>query len=315
MSTPSFDLDKIISSQDRNRGRVQYAKKENEFKPTPGQYTVRLLSGGPSITTDPDFFFEPSCTHKLVGVNTTFYSCLKMARNERCPICNFVSKLYDSGIESNKELAKEIKRFTRYSLNVVVREQADKGVQIWKIGEKLKAQIIEGIKALRAEGQDWDITSARGGRDLNLIVKQIPGQKWYEYSCTLKYNASDLAPTSEEANALLEGRFELSKQYNNTVLTQQEMTDVLIDYLAENQMDDLTKLVARGAAGGARVVRPTLATAVQHSDRQDAPVLPPAVVTEDVEEEEEEEQPVTPIPAKNTEISKRLSGVIKSLAS
>ncbi len=327
MTKPTFDLDAIIENQERNRGRVNYAKRENEFSPTPGQYAVRILPGGIGITTNPDFFFEPSCVHKMQGVNRAFYECLKMSRNERCPICNFVSKMYDSQVPGNRELAGDMKRYTSYRLNVIVREQSEKGVLMWRIGEKLKTLLVDGIKALRAEELDWDIANPNTGIDFNLTVTVVssPTQNktWNNYTGSFKRKPCPLATDPDTVAKLMESRYDLPKQYAPTILTQAEMTEVLMTFLAENNLSELVRLVPQGPAGGARLTRPasvqSIASDMERNERRDP--LPSAVVVEEVQEEEPHQEsqpepkppPPKPVQASPSSISERLKKAVSSI--
>lgn len=329
----TFDLNAAVDAFNRDKGKTQYVKDDKVFRPEPGKYNIRILPGGEddegkTLTSNPNLFFEQIAVHRLAGVNTKYVGCLKIMANQRCPVCNFVSRLYDSKDEGNIQLARDIKRYTRYMLNVIVRGQEDKGVQVWKIGDKIRVSIIEGLKTLNDEEQDWDVTHPITGRDYVLNVSPISGQKWFDYSGTFKFSPSPIAETEEQIDAILAARFDLTKQYNPDVLSQSELQQLLVNYLNENGLDNLLGFLPAAASvgygdtsssiGGARVTRP--------AETEDEEPVKPAVKRQTIaaaasaaEEEEEEEEEQDEKVVVNTDsdkpgkVSARLKKMIDSL--
>jgi len=284
---PTFDYDAVLDAYSRDRGKVSYAGQENVFKPDEGKYLVRILPGGEDITSDPRLFFEQVAVHRLAGVNTNYYGCLKIMKDMKCPICNFVSRLYDSNVDSNIVLAREIKRYTRYMLNVIVRGQEEKGVQVWKVGEKIKANIIEGIKALKDEDEDWDVTHAISGRDYNLVVSSVPNQRWMDYSSSsFRFKASPLSEDTNEVDTILGSRFDLTKQYSSPILPPNELHDQMEQFLMENGLDALIRLVPQSPG---RAIHKTITdlNEAQPVSTSKPKTVQPQTISEEITEQEQ----------------------------
>jgi hypothetical protein len=258
MSKPSFDYESVIKIYNRDSGKTKFATQQNLFLPKPGQdFMVRILPGGDDITTNPDWFFEITARHRLVGEKVKNVGCLKIINDERCPVCNFVSRLYDSDVAENIAFASDIKRYTRFIFNVVVRGQEDKGVQVWNVGKKVRENILAGIQRLKTKDQDWDITNPQTGRDYNVIVESTGGKDPYpDYSkSSFDFTASPLAKSQDEIDAILSKRFDL-RQYQPKVYSQEETEQLLIEYLKEIGQEELVNLVKVGNKASARTFTP-----------------------------------------------------------
>ena len=89
-------------------------------------------------------------------------------KQQRCPICEAVNKLYATKDASDKEVAGRIRAKTRYCFNVLDLNNLEKGVQIMEQGSQIYTEILKFI----ANPKYSDILDLDKGR--NVTVTKIP---------------------------------------------------------------------------------------------------------------------------------------------
>jgi len=85
--------------------------------------------------------------HRSIGVDETAYVCLSKTCGEKCPICEFRSKLAKDP-DADEDLIKDLAPKERQLFNVIDTKNRSKGVQIWEIsfhlfGKQLDREIRE----------------------------------------------------------------------------------------------------------------------------------------------------------------------------
>ncbi len=144
-------------------------KKDSKWwSPQSGENTIRLIEN--PDTDNPPMFI--AYKHFNVGPDNRSYWCRKTdpsgngQRNwdEACPVCEKVSKLYDSGNEDDRALGGKSKATQRILLNVVDLSKPDEGVKIfecaqtlWKMMHKYWTSKKYGNLADADEGYDFII--------------------------------------------------------------------------------------------------------------------------------------------------------------
>lgn len=117
-------------------------KKDSKWwSPQSGENTIRLIEN--PDTDNPPMFI--AYKHFNVGPDNRSYWCRKTDAsgngqrnwNEACPICEKVSKLYDSGNEDDRALGGKSKSTQRILLNVVDLTKPDEGVKIFECAQTL----------------------------------------------------------------------------------------------------------------------------------------------------------------------------------
>lgn len=132
-----FDLNIIESTNKKNAPK----KDSKWWSPQSGENTIRLIEN--PDTDNPPMFI--AYKHFNVGPDNRSYWCRKTdpsgngQRNwdEACPICEKVSKLYDSGNEDDKALGARSKATQRILLNVVDLSKPDEGVKVFECAQTL----------------------------------------------------------------------------------------------------------------------------------------------------------------------------------
>ena len=141
--------------------------KSTMWKPKSGDQHIRIL---PTADGDP---FREFHFHYNVGKNPGIY-CNKRNDGGECPICDFASKLWRDGVESDdqnlKNEAKKLFARKRYYSPVLVRGSEDEGVKIWAYGKNAYETLLGYV----LDPDYGDITDAQTGTDIKLTYT-VPG--------------------------------------------------------------------------------------------------------------------------------------------
>ena len=142
-------------------------RKSTMWKPSAGDQMIRIL---PTKDGDP---FREFQFHYNVGKNPGIY-CNKRNDGGECAICDFASKLWRDGVESDdqnlKNEAKKLFARKRYYSPVLVRGNEADGVKIWAYGKTA----YESLLGYVLDPDYGDITDPETGTDIKLTYT-IPG--------------------------------------------------------------------------------------------------------------------------------------------
>ena len=142
-------------------------KNSTMWRPKAGDQTIRIL---PTSDGDP---FREFQFHYNVGKNPGIY-CNKRNDNGECAICDFASKLWRDGVESDdntlKNEAKKLFARKRYYSPVLVRGNESEGVKIWAYGKTAYETLLGYV----LDPDYGDITDSETGTDIKLTYS-IPG--------------------------------------------------------------------------------------------------------------------------------------------
>ena len=164
---------KMAAAQNNGKGG-----KSDFWKLTEGEHTVRIL---PSEDGDP---FKEFHFHYNVGKNPGLL-CPKKNHGEECPICEFASKLWREGVETDdatlKQEAKKLFVRKRYYSPILVRGKESEGVKVWSYGK----MAYENLLGYVLDPDYGDITDAESGTDI-VLNYDIPGTPGSFPKTTLK---------------------------------------------------------------------------------------------------------------------------------
>jgi len=136
------------------------------YKATDGDQ-IRILPTDDGVPLKEYFF------HYNVGDKG--FLCPKRNYHQDCPVCDFVSELFNSGEEDEKEFAKNIMAKPRYHSIVAVRGKEGDGPKIWAYSPT----VFKSIFGLMLDEEDFgDITAVESGNDLKVSVGKQKGQKY-----------------------------------------------------------------------------------------------------------------------------------------
>ena len=207
----AFDIDKYKKFHEK---RIQ-GRDPKFIRLEDGDNKLRLL---PATEEDGMFFFE-YFQHYIDG---QYIVCPKRTEsiNTACPICDYVSKLYATKREDDRQLAGEIRSKVKYLYNAIDRNKEDEGVKILQTGIKLFEVLIDKV----CDPDIGDITNIKEGFDIIIKKKQQAGFPNYDGSDVAR-KPSLLSDNIEKIKEWMGSRYDLSKEVE--VLTKDELKAIL----------------------------------------------------------------------------------------
>jgi hypothetical protein len=137
------------------------------WKPKEGLQTVRMIP----YKYDPEYPFIELAFYYNIGGKTYLAPC-KFGKPD--PINEFVEKLRQSGVPSQKELAKRLEAKSRTYVPIIVRGEEDKGIKFWGFGQLVLKQLMKLCSNVKMWG---DIASLQEGNDLEIEFHKISKKK------------------------------------------------------------------------------------------------------------------------------------------
>jgi hypothetical protein len=154
--------------QSKNPKKAAGGKSSTMWKPQAGTQYIRIL---PTADGDP---FREFHFHYNVGKNPGIY-CNKRNDGGECPICDFASKLWREGTETDdqnlKNEAKKLFARKRYYSPVLVRGNESEGVKIWAYGKTAYETMLGYV----LDPDYGDITDPQTGTDIKLTYTLASG--------------------------------------------------------------------------------------------------------------------------------------------
>jgi len=176
----AIDISKMRNKLDtlKGGGKQQNAK---FLSPQEGVQTIRIL---PTPDGDPfkSYFFH-------YGFGKESILCPKGNFGEPCPICDFVSKLYNDKDEESRELASKMVKKQRFFSPVLIRNDEKDGPKVWGYSKTTYQFLIETV----LNPEYGDVTDLDEGVDIDLEYgKKAGGKKFPETKLTLKRRSSPM---------------------------------------------------------------------------------------------------------------------------
>lgn len=200
---------KAVESRDDRLKRVREKLSKTEFsswkgtptwKPKPGRNVIRIL---PGVGKMEDFFWQDVGSHYPPGSNRGFM-CPDFTIGEKCPICEFVNALFSAGDEASKGLAGKLKKRKQFWMNVIDREDEDRGVQIYKPGPT----VFQALAALVNDPDYGEIYDPDNGQDV--IIKRAGTGIETEYQVMVRPKQTPLHSNETVAQGWLDSAPDLS---------------------------------------------------------------------------------------------------------
>jgi hypothetical protein len=132
------------------------------------------------------------------GKNRKF-TCLAKLNDEPCPFCEARAQLLATGLESDKELAKNYTPKLMYMVKVIDRENEDHGPKFWRFPAQtykkdgVHDKIMDNVALLKE-----NIGDAETGRDLFVTINRVTTKRG-SYPNVSSINATDKSKLSDNA--------------------------------------------------------------------------------------------------------------------
>ena len=126
-------------------------------------------------------------THAFQGTGGWLIENCPTTKGEQCPVCAANNKLWNSGIESDKETVRQRKRRLSYYSNIyVVKDQKhpenDGKVFLYKYGKKIHDKIVAAMQPEFQDETPVNVFDLWEGADFKLKIKTVAGFWNYDSS-------------------------------------------------------------------------------------------------------------------------------------
>lgn len=206
-------FEKLAQSLNQNSEKKNYDDdriwKARMGKDGTGYAVVRFLPGAdpsktPWVTVYDHGFQGPAGKWYIENSLTTI--------GQQDPVSEYNSKLWNSGIEANKELARKQKRRTAYYANVLVLSDPDNPsnegkVKIFKFGQKIFEKIMSAMQPEFADEDPVNPFDLIEGANFRIKIKMVGG--YWNYDSSSFEKKAPLSDNEEKMRAIFEAQHDV----------------------------------------------------------------------------------------------------------
>lgn len=227
-----------INAIKRKIQELQMGRKQSNvqlWKPKPAEYKVRGLPWPAKMTSDGSPMLERFFYY--FGDNSIL---APHQFGKPDPIHDFTRKLYATGKQEDKDIAKQLKPKMRAYLPVIVREGpgADpSNVLVWSLGKQLYQKLLSYF----TKSDVGDFLDPSDGFDIEVSVKEIPGKRFFDTTIDLARRSSKLAPSDDDVKKLFDAIPNIDDMYK--LRSPDEIEKILNDWLSGDHSGDGTEKV------------------------------------------------------------------------
>ena len=153
--------------------------------------------------------------HAFQGPTGQWYienSLTTLSKND--PVSEYNSQLWNSGVESDKEIARKQKRKLQYFANVYIVEDTmnpeNTGkVMLYRFGKKIFDKLMEAMQPEFADETPINPFDMWGGANFKLKIRKVDG--YWNYDKSEFESPSQLKPTDEELEAIYKKEHSLAE--------------------------------------------------------------------------------------------------------
>jgi hypothetical protein len=151
-----------------------------------GMATIRFLPA-PAADGDDALPWVRVFNHGFQGPGGWFFDNCLTTVNDKCPVCEHNSTLWNSGIEANKEIARKQKRKLTYIANILVvsdpsNPQNEGQIKLYKFGKKIFDKISEAMNPEFADETPVNPFDMWEGANFKLKIRNVEGYRNYDKS-------------------------------------------------------------------------------------------------------------------------------------
>jgi len=211
-----------------------------------GYAVVRFLPGKDPNKTP----FVTVYDHGFQGPSGKWYienSLTTLSQND--PVSEYNSKLWNSGIEANKDLARKQKRRTSYYANALVlqdpNDPSNEGkVKIFKFGQKIYEKVMNAMQPEFADEDPINPFDLIDGANFRIKIKMVGG--YWNYDSSSFEKASPLSEAEDKLRAVFESQHDVHDLIaEDKFKSYDELKQKLMDVLGETYMGDTPAQVAQ----------------------------------------------------------------------
>jgi len=151
-----------------------------------GMAVIRFLAA-PAADGDDALPWVRLFSHGFQGPGGWLIDNCLTTLNEKCPVCDHNSVLWNSGIEANKEIVRKQKRKLNYIANILVisdpkRPENEGQVKLFKFGKKIFDKISETMNPEFPDEKPVNPFDFWEGANFKLKIRNVEGYRNYDKS-------------------------------------------------------------------------------------------------------------------------------------
>lgn len=189
----SGSLDKLTKAiEASNQATEAGSKDDTRFwqpqvdKAGNGMAVIRFLPA-PAVDGDDALPWVRVFSHGFQGPGGWFIDNCLTTVNEKCPVCEHNSTLWNSGIEANKDVVRKQKRKLNYIANILVISDpsdpsAEGQVRLFKFGKKIFDKLSEAMNPEFADETAVNPFDLWEGANFKLKIRNAEGYRNYDKS-------------------------------------------------------------------------------------------------------------------------------------
>jgi hypothetical protein len=192
MKKSSGNLDKLTKAVEALKtSESGKSDKENYWRPEVdkagnGMATFRFLPA-PSVDGDDGLPWVKVYSHGFQGPGGWLIDNCLTTKNQQCPVCEHNNKLWNSGIEANKDIVRKQKRKLNYIANVYIvndpKHPENNGtVKLFKFGAKIFDKITEAMNPQFPDETPINPFDFWKGANFKLKITKVAGYQNYDKS-------------------------------------------------------------------------------------------------------------------------------------
>ena len=177
------ELEKIANPESSSGGADDRLWKPTLDKSGNGFAVIRFLPA----PEGEDLPWAKVWSHAFQGTGGWLIDNCLTTVNQKCPVCEHNSQLWNSGIESNKEIVRKQKRKLSYYANIFVLQdpaapENEGKVFLYKFGKKIFDKIMEAMQPAFADETPINPFDFWSGADFKLKIRKVDGYWNYDKS-------------------------------------------------------------------------------------------------------------------------------------
>jgi len=188
----SGNLDKLTKAVEAlNASSDGKSDKENYWRPEVdkagnGMATIRFLPAA-AVDGDDGLPWAKIFEHGFQGPGGWLIDKCLTTKNQQCPVCEHNNKLWNSGIEANKDIVRKQKRKLSYIANVYIvsdpKHPENEGqVKLFKFGAKIFEKITEAMNPQFEDETPINPFDLWKGANFKLKITKVAGYQNYDKS-------------------------------------------------------------------------------------------------------------------------------------
>ena len=151
-----------------------------------GTAVIRFLPE-PAVDGDDAIPWTRIFSHGFQGPGGWLIDNCLTTMNEKCPVCEHNSTLWNSGIEANKEIVRKQKRKLSYVANIYIvsdpsNPENEGTVRLFKFGKKIFDKIEEAMKPEFEDETAINPFDLWAGANFKLKIRKVEGYRNYDKS-------------------------------------------------------------------------------------------------------------------------------------